>query len=88
MIMGRYKTLVTGALGFIYRIKSYKRVKREESWGLVCDLPHSEGPSYVRCDVSKCRQVEQISKDHNFDYVYHLVAEYGRWNVKDYYEYS
>ena len=41
---------------------------------------------YVRCDVSKFRQLERIFQKHKFDYVYHLAAEYGRWNGEDYYE--
>jgi len=36
--------------------------------------------------VSKYRQVERIFEEHKFDYVYHLAAEYGRWNGEDYYE--
>jgi len=52
----------------------------------VCDLSHSEGPNYMRCDVSKYRQLERVFKAHDFDYVYHLAAEYGRWNGEDYYE--
>jgi dTDP-glucose 4,6-dehydratase len=30
--------------------------------------------------------VERLFSEHNFDYVYHAVAEYGRWNGEDYYE--
>jgi dTDP-glucose 4,6-dehydratase len=47
---------------------------------------HSDLDNYVRCDVSKYRQVERIFEDHEFDFVYHAAAEYGRWNGEDYYE--
>ena len=47
---------------------------------------HSEMENYVRCDVSKYRQVEHVFEEHQFDYVYHAAAEYGRWNGEDYYE--
>jgi dTDP-glucose 4,6-dehydratase len=47
---------------------------------------HSELENYVRCDVSKYRQVEHVFEEHQFDYVYHAAAEYGRWNGEDYYE--
>ena len=49
---------------------------------------HSDEENYIRCDVSKYRQVERIFEEHKFDYVYHfhLAAEYGRWNGEDYYE--
>ena len=60
------------------------RKRGHEVW--VCDLKHSEAPNYIRCDVSKYRQVERTFEDHKFDYVYHLAAEYGRWNGEDYYE--
>ena len=32
------------------------------------------------------RQIERIFDNHTFDFVYHLAAEYGRWNGEDYYE--
>jgi dTDP-glucose 4,6-dehydratase len=47
---------------------------------------NTERESYFRCDVGKYRQVERIFDTHRFDYVYHLAAEYGRWNGEDYYE--
>ncbi len=79
------KILVTGGLGFIGSnlVLELKR-RGHEVW--VCDLTHSERPNYTRCDVSKHRQVERIFDRHDFDYVYHAAAEYGRWNGEDYYE--
>jgi dTDP-glucose 4,6-dehydratase len=47
---------------------------------------HCDLENYVRCDVSKFRQVERVFGEHAFDYVYHAAAEYGRWNGEDYYE--
>ena len=77
--------LVTGGLGFIgSNLVPELSSRGHEVW--VCDLKHSEGPNYIRCDVSKYRQLERIFEEHNFDYVYHLAAEYGRWNGEDYYE--
>lgn len=52
----------------------------------MCDLKHSHEDQYFRCDVSKFRQLENILKTHRFDIVYHLAAEFGRWNGEDYYE--
>jgi len=79
------KVLVTGGRGFIgsHLVRELKR-RGHEVW--VCDLMHSELENYVRCDVSKYRQVERIFDEHDFDYVYHAAAEYGRWNGEDYYE--
>ena len=42
---------------------------------------------YIRCDVRNYRQIEKVFNEYGpFDYVYHLAAEYGRWNGEDYYE--
>ena len=79
------KILVTGGLGFIgSNLVPELRKRGHQVW--ICDLGHSGEPSYIRCDVSKFRQVEQMFEQHDFDYVYHLAAEYGRWNGEDYYE--
>ena len=79
------KILVTGGLGFIgSNLVPELRRRGHEVW--VWDLGQSEGPNYIRADVSKYRQLERIFEEHRFDYVYHLAAEYGRWNGEDYYE--
>ena len=79
------KILVTGGLGFIGSNLVPELKKRgHEVW--VCDLGQSEGPNYIRCDTSKYHQLERIFDQYEFDYVYHLAAEYGRWNGEDYYE--
>jgi dTDP-glucose 4,6-dehydratase len=36
--------------------------------------------------VGRFRQVEAIFDEHDFDFVYHAAAEYGRWNGEDFYE--
>ena len=79
------KILVTGGLGFIgSNLVPELRQRGHEVW--VCDMTNSGTADYVRCDVSKFRQLERIFENHDFDYVYHLAAEYGRWNGEDYYE--
>jgi len=79
------KILVTGGKGFIgASLVQELRKRRHEVW--LCDLAHSEEENYIRCDVSKYRQVEQMFKSGKFDYVYHLAAEFGRQNGEDYYE--
>jgi nucleoside-diphosphate-sugar epimerase len=77
------KVLVTGGRGFIgsHLVRELQR-RGYDVW--VCDLMRSEKENYIRCDVSKYRQVEKIFEEHDFDYVYHAATEYGRWNGEDF----
>jgi len=79
------KILLTGGTGFIGTNLGIELKKRNhEVW--TCDLLNHSSENFIRCDVSKFRQLEKIFENHQFDYVYHLAAEYGRWNGEDYYE--
>ena len=80
------KILVTGGLGFIGSslVRELRR-RGHEVW--ICDILHSSDPKSIRCDVSKFRQLERVFETAGyFDFVYHLAAEYGRWNGEHYYE--
>ncbi len=51
------------------------------------DLYNNERSNYKRCDVRNYRQLSMVFDEHGpFDFVYHLAAEYGRWNGEAYYE--
>jgi len=79
------KVLVTGGQGFIgSNLVPELESRKHDVW--VCDLGQSSREKYIRGDVSKYRHLERIFEAHEFDYVYHLAAEYGRWNGEDYYE--
>ncbi len=79
------KILVTGGEGFVgSNLVPELRSRGHEVW--VCDIHQSGNERYFRCDVSKFRQLERIFQKEKFDIVYHLAAEYGRWNGEDYYE--
>jgi len=79
------RILVTGGLGAVgpFVVDELRR-RGHEVW--VCDLFHHHDPQYVRCDVAEYRQAERLLERLHFDYVYHLAAEFGRWNGEDYYE--
>jgi len=79
------KILVTGGLGAVGApLTRELRGRGHEVW--VCDLPHAEGPNYLRCDVGDYRQVQSVFARTDFEFVYHLAAEFGRWNGEDFYE--
>ena len=40
----------------------------------------------MRCDVSEFRQLARLLESTPFELVYHLAAEYGRWNGEEHYE--
>lgn len=79
------KILVTGGKGVV-GTKLVQKLKDVGNEVWVCDLKHSYEVQYFRCDVGKFRQLKNIFEQQTFDYVYHLAAEFGRWNGEDYYE--
>ena len=78
--------LVTGGAGNIgtnlcneLRLRGHKVI--------AIDLFNTERDDYVRCDTRNYRQLESVFEDFGpFDFVYHLAAEYGRWNGEAFYE--
>ncbi|MBW8011093.1 MAG: NAD(P)-dependent oxidoreductase [Chloroflexi bacterium] len=78
------KILVTGSHGTLGKaLVRELRNRGHEVWG--CDLQHQADQQYVRADVASFRQVERIFEQ-DFDYVYHLAAEFGRVNGEEYYD--
>jgi len=54
-----------------------------EVWGL--DLQHEADLQYFRADVASYRQLER-ALEQDYDFVYHLAAEFGRINGEEYYD--
>ena len=79
------RVLVTGGSGFIgsWLVRELSSRGHEV---LACDLSSSDREGYLRCDVREYRQLARVFDEHPFSSVYHLAAEYGRWNGEDYYE--
>lgn len=78
------KILVTGGLGTIGTALTDELINRGHEV-VVLDIRHSNLPNFVRCDIRNHRQLENVFDD-DIEYVYHLAAEFGRWNGEDYYE--
>jgi dTDP-glucose 4,6-dehydratase len=88
--------LVTGGLGAVGSFLVPELRSRGHNV-FVVDLYHHHERDYARCDISKFQQVERLwtgggwahgymKEPRSFDLVYHLAAEFGRWNGEDYYE--
>ena len=77
--------LVTGGRGFIgTNLTGELRSRGHNVW--TCDLLQGEDPQHVKADTGVYQQMDAIFRRHKFDFVYHLAAEYGRWNGEDHYE--
>lgn len=77
--------LITGGKGVVGSSLA-RQLRLKGHHVVVCDLKHSHEADFCRCDVADYRQIQQLFRGHEFDYVYHLAAEFGRWNGEDYYE--
>jgi dTDP-glucose 4,6-dehydratase len=92
------RILITGGRGTVGSVLAKELVRREHS--VTCtDLVHAENeigfslrtdvktPSYCRCNVGDSRQIARVFESMGpFDLVYHMAAEFGRWNGEDFYE--
>ncbi len=77
--------LVTGGTGFI-GTNLVNELRSRGNQVIASDLLNCERDGFIRADVKNYRQLERLFEKNKFDYVYHLAAEYGRWNGEDHYE--
>jgi dTDP-glucose 4,6-dehydratase len=83
--MEQKSILVTGGTGFI-GTNLVRELRSRGNQVVAADLLNCEHEGFIRADVKNYRQLERIFEKNRFDYVYHLAAEYGRWNGEDHYE--
>lgn len=78
--------LVTGGAGFI-GTNLVNELSGRGHRVISCDLYNTDRDNYIRCDIRNYRQIERVFENFGpFDFIYHLAAEYGRWNGEAYYE--
>lgn len=77
--------LLTGGRGFVgTNLARELRQRGHAVW--TVDLQHAASPTDVRADVTYIPQLISLFQKHQFDVVYHMAAEYGRWNGEDHYD--
>ena len=77
--------LVTGGRGFIgTNLTTELRSRGYDVW--TSDILQGEDKQHIKADVGVYQQMDALFRKHRFDYVFHLAAEYGRWNGEDHYE--
>ncbi len=78
------KILITGVMGTLGRPLKRELEKRgHDVWGV--DLQHQAEQKYFRADTASYRQMER-ALEQDYDFVYHLAAEFGRINGEEYYD--
>ena len=79
------RILITGGAGFIgTNLKNELRSRGHDVF--TSDIVQNHDPQFLRADVYAYQQMAAIFAKHSFDFVYHLAAEYGRWNGEDHYD--
>jgi dTDP-glucose 4,6-dehydratase len=77
--------LVTGGRGFIgTNLTNELRSRNHQVW--TCDILQGEDTMHSKADTGVYQQMDVIFRKQKFDFVYHLAAEYGRWNGEDHYQ--
>ncbi|MEI7575670.1 MAG: NAD(P)-dependent oxidoreductase [Armatimonadota bacterium] len=79
------KILITGGAGLI-GTNLAKELRGRGHSVQTADIKFSSEPEHFRIDTGEFRQIEEVIQSTKPDFVYHLAAEYGRWNGEDHYE--
>jgi dTDP-glucose 4,6-dehydratase len=84
-LQSRKRILVTGGLGAVGgQLVPELRTRGHDVW--ILDRLHSDDSQYLRADIGDYRQFENAVRRAEPEYVFHLAAEFGRWNGEDFYE--
>ena len=77
--------LIAGGLGTLGKVLVEKLRNKGHKVHHI-DLHHHHDHDYTRCDIASSQQLARVFDSHDFDIVYNLAAEFGRWNGEDYYD--
>ena len=77
--------LITGGAGFIGTNLTNDLTSRGHNVKTI-DIKPSHNTNHTRIDVTYYEQLVRYFDVNNFDFVFHLAAEYGRWNGEDHYD--
>lgn len=77
--------LITGGAGFIGTNLANDLASRGHNVKTI-DIKPSHNSNHTRIDVTYYEQLIRYFDVNNFDFVFHLAAEYGRWNGEDHYD--
>lgn len=77
--------LVTGGKGFI-GTNLTNELRNRGHLVITCDIIQHQDPQHFKADCSEYQQMDALLRNHPVDFVYHLAAEYGRWNGEDHYQ--
>lgn len=77
--------LITGGAGFIGTNLADDLTARGNSVKTL-DIKPSHKENHTRIDVTYYEQLARYFDANKFDFVFHLAAEYGRWNGEDHYD--
>ncbi|HJQ20592.1 MAG TPA: NAD(P)-dependent oxidoreductase [Gemmatimonadaceae bacterium] len=79
------RILVTGGRGFIGTNLTRELRSRGHEVDTL-DILQGEDPRHFKADTGVYQQLDAVFRANSYDFVYHLAAEYGRWNGEDHYE--
>lgn len=77
--------LITGGAGFIGTNLTNDLTSRGHNVKTI-DIKPTHNKNHTRIDVTYYEQLARYFDANKFDFVFHLAAEYGRWNGEDHYD--
>ena len=78
------KILITGSEGIVGK-ELVKKFKEKNHLVYTLDIKESHYDKHFECDVASYEQLEKVFQKEQFDFVYHLAAQFGRMRGEERY---